>query len=38
VRGVELIVDVLNRSSADLLADGQRVALTIDPGTLCEVA
>ena len=38
VRGVELIVDVLNRSSADLLPDGQRAALTIDPSTLCEVA
>ena len=38
VRGVELIVDVLNRSAADLYADGQRVALTIDSSALCEVA
>ena len=38
VRGVELIVDVLNRSPADLYPDGQRVALSIDSSTLCEVA
>ncbi len=38
VRGVELIVDVLNRSPTDLYPDGQRVALSIDAGTLCEVA
>ncbi|MCW2270253.1 Spermidine/putrescine import ATP-binding protein PotA [compost metagenome] len=37
-RGVELLVDVLNRSSADLHADGQRVSLSIDPTALCEVA
>ena len=38
VRGVELIVDVLNRSPDDLYPDGQRVALSIDTSTLCEVA
>ncbi|MDD1013553.1 ABC transporter ATP-binding protein [Pseudomonas rubra] len=37
-RGVELLVDVLNRSSADLHPDGQRVSLSIDPTALCEVA
>ncbi|WP_422416273.1 ABC transporter ATP-binding protein [Pseudomonas sp. GZD-222] len=37
-RGVELLVDVLNRSSADLHPDGQRVSLLIDPTALCEVA
>ncbi|RWU17714.1 spermidine/putrescine ABC transporter ATP-binding protein [Pseudomonas alkylphenolica] len=37
-RGVELVVDVLNRSSADLHPDGQRVSLSIDPTALCEVA
>lgn len=38
VRGVELVVDVLNRSAADLHADGQRVSLSIDPTALREVA
>ncbi|HEN8714453.1 MULTISPECIES: ABC transporter ATP-binding protein [Pseudomonas] len=38
VREVELVVDVLNRSSADLHADGQRVSLSIDPTALREVA
>ena len=38
VRGIELLVDVLNRSSADLYPDGTRVALSIDSSTLCEVA
>ena len=38
VRDVELVVDVLNRSSADLHADGQRVSLSIDPTALREVA
>ena len=38
VRGVDLIVDVLNRSPADLYPDGQRVALSIDSSTLCAVA
>ncbi|HDS1737936.1 ABC transporter ATP-binding protein [Pseudomonas sp. BP8] len=38
VRGVELVVDVLNRSSADLHPDGQRVSLSIDPSALREVA
>ena len=38
VRGVELLVDVLNRSPADLYPDGQRVSLSIDNSTLCEVA
>ncbi|WP_136475027.1 ABC transporter ATP-binding protein [Pseudomonas sp. DG56-2] len=37
-RGVELMVDVLNRSSADLHPDGQRVSLLIDPTALREVA
>src|SRR5471032_1591506 len=37
-RGVELVVDVLNRSAADLHPDGQRLALSIDPTALCEVA
>ncbi len=37
-RGVELLVDVLNRSSADLHPNGQRVSLSIDPTALCEVA
>ncbi|MBJ9975592.1 ABC transporter ATP-binding protein [Pseudomonas sp. S75] len=37
-RGVEVVVDVLNRSSADLYADGQRVSLSIDPAALREVA
>ncbi|NNJ14320.1 ABC transporter ATP-binding protein [Pseudomonas putida CSV86] len=37
-RGVELSVDVLNRSSADLYPDGQRVSLSIDPTALREVA
>ncbi|WP_449431605.1 ABC transporter ATP-binding protein [Pseudomonas putida] len=38
VREVELVVDVLNRSSADLHADGQRVSLSFDPTALREVA
>ncbi len=37
-RGVELVVDVLNRSAADLHPDGKRLALSIDPTALCEVA
>ena len=37
-RGVQLIVDVLNRAPGDLYPDGQRVALSIDSSTLCEVA
>ncbi|KPA90936.1 MULTISPECIES: ABC transporter ATP-binding protein [Pseudomonas] len=37
-RGVELLVDVLNRSAADLHPDGRRLALSIDPAALCEVA
>lgn len=36
-RGVELVVDVLNRSAEDLLADGTRVTLRIDASALCEV-
>ena len=36
--GVELVVDVLNRSPADLHPDGQRVSLSIDPTALREVA
>ncbi|WP_085626302.1 MULTISPECIES: ABC transporter ATP-binding protein [unclassified Pseudomonas] len=38
VRDVELVVDVLNRSPADLHADGQRVSVSIDPTALREVA
>ena len=38
VRGVQLIVDVLNRAPGDLYPDGQAVALSIDSSTLCEVA
>ncbi|WP_349972064.1 ABC transporter ATP-binding protein [Pseudomonas caspiana] len=37
-RGVELVVDVLNRSADDLLTDGTRVTLRIDASALCEVA
>jgi putative spermidine/putrescine transport system ATP-binding protein len=37
-RGVELVVDVLNRSAADLHPNGRRVTLNIDPSALCEVA
>lgn len=36
--GVLLVVDVLNRTAADLLPDGQRVSLTIGPDALCAVA
>ncbi|WP_144937754.1 ABC transporter ATP-binding protein [Pseudomonas alabamensis] len=38
VRGVELVVDVLNRSAADLHADGQPVFLSIDPAALRALA
>ena len=38
VREVELVVDVLNRSPADLHGDGKRVSLSIDPTALREVA
>ncbi len=37
-RGVELVVDVLNRSAKDLHPDGQRVSLNIELSALCEVA
>ncbi|OUM74542.1 ABC transporter ATP-binding protein [Pseudomonas caspiana] len=37
-RGVELVVDVLNRSADDLLTDGTRVTLRVDASALCEVA
>jgi len=37
-RNVELVVDVLNQRASDLLPDGQRVSLSIDPQALCEVA
>jgi putative spermidine/putrescine transport system ATP-binding protein len=37
-RGVELVVDVLNRSADDLHADGQRLAFPSTPRALCEVA
>ncbi|MBH3451607.1 ABC transporter ATP-binding protein [Pseudomonas putida] len=38
VREVELVVDVLNRSPADLHGDGKRVSLSIDPTALREMA
>ncbi|PTS84424.1 spermidine/putrescine ABC transporter ATP-binding protein [Pseudomonas sp. HMWF032] len=37
-RGVELLVDVLNRSPADLLASGQLINLNIEDNAICEVA
>ncbi|WP_455915028.1 ABC transporter ATP-binding protein [Pseudomonas syringae] len=37
-RGVELVVDVLNRSASDLHPNGQRVTLHIEASALCEVA
>lgn len=37
-RGVALLVDVLNRSPADLLASGQRINLNIEDNAICEVA
>jgi putative spermidine/putrescine transport system ATP-binding protein len=37
-RGVELVVDVLNRSANDLHPNGQRVTLNIEASALCEVA
>ena len=37
-RGVELLVDVLNRSPADLHASGQRINLNIEDSAICEVA
>lgn len=37
-RGVELIVDVLNRSANDLHPNGRRVTLNIEASALCEVA
>ncbi|MBU3057829.1 MULTISPECIES: ABC transporter ATP-binding protein [Pseudomonadaceae] len=37
-RGVELVVDVLNRSAADLHTSGQRIGLTIDSAAIREVA
>ena len=37
-RGVELVVDVLNRSASDLHPKGQRVTLHIESSALCEVA
>lgn len=37
-RGVELLVDVLNRSAADLHPDGQQVALAIHSDAIREVA
>ncbi|MCV9877467.1 ABC transporter ATP-binding protein [Brenneria izbisi] len=35
---IELWVDVLNRSTADLRPDGSRIGLQLDMSTLCEVA
>ncbi|MGB4075092.1 ABC transporter ATP-binding protein [Pseudomonas sp.] len=37
-RGVELLVDVLNRSPADLHARGQQINLNIEDNAICEVA
>ncbi|XBS70021.1 ABC transporter ATP-binding protein [Acerihabitans sp. KWT182] len=37
-QGIELLVDVLNRSVADLHPDGARIGLQLDIATLCEVA
>ncbi|MET1077457.1 MAG: ABC transporter ATP-binding protein [Pseudomonas sp.] len=37
-RGVELLVDVLNRSAEDLHPNGRQLALSIDPASICEVA
>ncbi|WP_372874275.1 ABC transporter ATP-binding protein [Pseudomonas sp.] len=37
-RGVELLVDVLNRSATDMHGSGQRIALTIDAAAIREVA
>ncbi|WP_434677590.1 ABC transporter ATP-binding protein [Pseudomonas sp. R1-18] len=37
-RGVELVVDVLNRSADDLHPAGRRVTLNIEPSALCAVA
>ena len=37
-RGVEVVVDVLNRSADDLHPDGRRVTLNIEPSALCSVA
>ncbi|RMR06159.1 ABC transporter ATP-binding protein [Pseudomonas syringae group genomosp. 3] len=34
-RGVDLVVDVLNRSAEDLHPDGRRVTLNIEPSALC---
>ena len=36
--GVELLVDVLNRTVADMHGSGQRIALTIDADAIREVA
>lgn len=37
-RGVELVVDVLNRSADDLHGKGQRIGLSIDDNAIREVA
>ena len=37
-RGVELLVDVLNRSASDMHGSGQRIALSIDAAAIREVA
>jgi putative spermidine/putrescine transport system ATP-binding protein len=37
-RGVEVVVDVLNRSADDLHPDGRRVTLNIESSALCPVA
>jgi putative spermidine/putrescine transport system ATP-binding protein len=37
-RGVELLVDVLNRTASDMHGNGQRIALSIDAAAIREVA
>ena len=37
-RGVELLVDVLNRTASDMHGSGQRIALSIDADAIREVA
>ena len=37
-RGVELLVDVLNRSASDMHASGQHINLNIEDNAICEVA
>jgi putative spermidine/putrescine transport system ATP-binding protein len=37
-RGVELLVDVLNRSASDMHVNGQHINLNIEDNAICEVA